>query len=50
MQTERKFGQHYKAELKRLSKELLVARKKVQETVILSVLQNEGRCWTELYN
>ena len=43
-----KFEQHYKAEMKYLYKELLVARKKVQETVLLSVLQNEGRCWTEL--
>ena len=36
-------------ELKRLSKELLVAKKKVQETFVTSVLQNEGRCWTEFY-
>ena len=44
----RKFGQTYQEELKRLSKELLVA-KKAQETFLRSVLQNEGRCWTEFY-
>ena len=43
------FGQPYQRELKRLSKELLVAKKKAQETFLRSVLQNEGRCWTELY-
>jgi len=36
-------------ELKWLSKELLVAKKKAQETFLRSVLQNEGRCWTEFY-
>jgi len=49
MNNEKKFGQPYKAELKRLSKELLVAKKKAQETFLRSVLQNEGRCWTEFY-
>jgi hypothetical protein len=43
----RKFGQHYQAALKRLSKELLVSKKKAQETFLRSVLQNEGSCWTE---
>jgi hypothetical protein len=38
----RKFGGHYQAELKRLSKELLIAKKKAQETFLSSVLQNEG--------
>ena len=46
MYNKRKFGQPYQADLKRLSEELLVA-KKAQETVLGSVLQNEGRCWTE---
>jgi len=32
-----------------LSKELLVAKKKAQETFLRSVLQNDGRCWTEFY-
>ena len=45
----RKFGQTYQEELKRLSKDLLVAKKKAQETFLRSVLQNEGRCWTEFY-
>jgi len=49
MYTKRKFGQPYQAELKWLSKELLVAKKKAQETFLCSVLQNEGRCWTEFY-
>jgi hypothetical protein len=44
---ETKFGQHYQADLNRLPKQLLVAKKKAQETFLRSVLQNEGRCWTE---
>ena len=36
-------------ELKRLSKELLVAKEKVQEIFLISVLQNEDRRWTEFY-
>jgi hypothetical protein len=43
----RQFGQHYQADLNRLSSELLVAKKKTQETFLRSILQNEGRCWTE---
>jgi len=43
----RVFGQPCQEELKRLSKVLLVAKKKAQETFFRSVLQNEGRCWTE---
>ena len=35
--------------LKCLSKELLVAKKKAQETFLRSVIRNEGRCWTEFY-
>ena len=34
MRNEKKFGQPYKAELKTLSKELPVAKKKVQETFV----------------
>jgi hypothetical protein len=45
----RKIRQHNQADLNRLSKELLVAKKKAQETFLRSVLQNEGRCWTEFY-
>ena len=35
--------------LKRLSKELLVAKKKAQETFLCLDLQNEGRYCTEFY-
>ena len=49
MYSKRKFGQPYQAELKQLSKELLIAKYKGQETFLRSVLQNEGRCWTEFY-
>jgi hypothetical protein len=44
-----KCRQNYQAELKRLSKELLLENKKAQETFLRSVLQNVGRCWTEFY-
>jgi len=40
MCNKRKFGQPYQAELKQLSKELLVAKKKADETLLSSVLQN----------
>jgi hypothetical protein len=49
MCSKRKFRQPYKAELKRLSKKLLVAKNKAQETFLRSVLENEGRCWTGFY-
>jgi len=49
MYNKRTFGQPYQAELKRLSKELLVAKKKVQDIVLCSVLQNECSCWTQFY-
>jgi hypothetical protein len=49
MYKKRKFGQPCQAELNRLSNELLVEKKKTQETFLRSVLQNEGRCWTEFY-
>jgi len=45
----RKFGQPYQVELKHLSKKLLVAKKKAQETFLRSVLRTEGSCWTEFY-
>jgi hypothetical protein len=47
MYNKRKFGQPYQRELERLSKELLVAKKKAQETFLHSVFQNKGRCWRE---
>ena len=43
-----KFGQPYGADLKQISKEFLVTKKKAQETFLCLVLQNEDRCWTEL--
>ena len=48
MYNKRKLGQLYQREMKLFSK-LLVAKKKAQETFLRSVLQNEGRCWTEFY-
>ena len=45
----RKLGQHYQAELKRLSKELLTEKRNAQETFLSSVLQNEGKPWSEFY-
>jgi len=45
----RKFGQHYQADLKRLSKKLLTAKRKAQETFLSSVLQNDGKSWSEFY-
>ena len=45
----RKLGQHYQAELKRLSKNLLTAKRKAQEKFLSSVLQNEGKSWSEFY-
>jgi len=41
MYIERKFGQPYQAEMKRLSKEFLVGKKKSQESFLRSVLPNE---------
>jgi hypothetical protein len=49
MYSKRKFGQSYLAELTRLSKELLAAKKKAKEKSVRSVLKTEGRCWTEFY-
>jgi hypothetical protein len=49
MYSKRKFGQPYQAELRRLSKELLVAKMNALETVLRWVLQIEGRWWAEFY-
>jgi len=49
MYNKRKFGQHYHADLKRLSTELLVAKKKAQGRFLCLVLQNECRRWAEFY-
>jgi hypothetical protein len=45
----RKLGEHYQEELKRLSKQLLTAKKDAEETFLMSVLRNEGKCWSEFY-
>ena len=44
-----KLGEHYEAELKRLSKKLLIAKRNAQETFLTSVLQNEVNPWSEFY-
>ena len=45
----RKLGEQYQAELKRLSKKLLTAKRNAQETFLSSVLQNEDKSWSEFY-
>jgi hypothetical protein len=45
----RKLGEHYQAELKRLSKKLLTAKRIAQEIFLMSVLQNEGKSLSEFY-
>jgi len=45
-----KLGEHHQAELKRLSKKLLTAKRNAQETFFSSVLQNEGKSWSEFVN
>jgi hypothetical protein len=45
----RKLGEHYQAELKRLSRKLLTAKRNVQETFLRSLLQNEGKSWSKFY-
>jgi cell shape-determining protein MreC len=43
----RKLGEHYQAELKRLSKKLMTAKRNARETFLSSVLKNEGKSWSE---
>ena len=47
MYNRRKLGELYLAQLRPLSKELLVAKKTAKEKCLRSVLQNDGRCWAE---
>ena len=35
--------------MKRLSKKLLVGKRKARETFLRSVSRNEGRCWTKFH-
>jgi hypothetical protein len=44
-----KLGGHYQAELKQLSEKLLTAKRNAQETFLRSLLQNEGKRWSEFY-
>jgi hypothetical protein len=46
----RKLGQRYQVELKRLSKELLAAKKTAQETFLRPVSRNVGNCLSEFFN
>jgi len=45
----RKLDENYQAELKRLSKKLLTAKRNAQEIFLSSVLQSEGKSWSEFY-
>ena len=45
----RKLGEHYQSDLKGICKQLLAAKKNAQETFLRSVVQNEGKCWSEFY-
>jgi len=45
----RKLGEHFQAELKRLSKKLLTAKSNAQETFLSSQLGSEGKSWSEFY-
>ena len=45
----RKLGECYQAELKRLPKKLFTAKRNAQETFLSSVLQNDGKSWSEFY-
>jgi hypothetical protein len=40
----RKLGEHFQTDLKRLSRQLLAAKIKAQETYLPSISQNEGTC------
>jgi hypothetical protein len=51
----RKLGEHFQADMKRLSGQLLIVsphpkKNTTQETYLWSVLQNKGNCWTEFYD
>jgi len=43
-----KLGEHYQAERKRLFKKLLTAKRNAHESFLSSVLQNEGKSWSEI--
>ena len=45
----RRLGDHHLEEMKRLSRQLLAAKKSAQETFFRSVLNKEGKCCSECY-
>lgn len=45
----RKLGAPYTEELKKLSKQLLAAKKSAQEAFLKTILRKEGKCWTDFY-
>ena len=45
----RKLGEHCEVGLKRLPKKLLTTKRNAQETLLSSVLQNEGKSWSGFY-
>ena len=47
--SKRKLGDHYQEELRKLSKKLLTAKREAQETFLSSILQDEGKFWSEFY-
>jgi hypothetical protein len=45
----RKPGVYYAEKLKQLLKQLLTAKKSAQEAFLESILNKEGKCWTDFY-
>jgi len=45
----RKLVVQYMEKLKHLSKQLLVAKKEAQEAFLKSLLNKEGKCWSDFY-
>ena len=45
----RKLGVHYIEELRKLSKQLLSAKKSAQVAFLKTILSKEGKCWSDFY-
>jgi len=45
----RKLGVHCTEKLKKLSKQILAAKKLAQEAFLKSILSKEGKCWSDFY-
>jgi len=45
----RKLGVKYMEKLKHLPKQLLEAKKEAQEALLKSILNKEGKCWSDFY-